>query len=153
LDSDDLLAPVKIARQMEVLKQCRNKSTLVSSAWGRFFYRYYRAEFAPTALWCDLSIVKEMGEMAGGLGGQLRPPHLSWKYSWTKAIVGWRLAKSGQALLLKCRWSPERFWDQTLFRLQNLRPLSKASVTPAETRALDASEVLDQPLEKGSERI
>jgi len=281
LDSDDLLAPVKIARQMEVLKQCRNKSTLVSSAWGRFFYRYYRAEFAPTALWCDLSpvewllrkmgenlympnaswlvsrelteaagpwdtslcvdddgeyfcrvllasdgvrfvpearvyyrasgsntlshigrserkleaqlrsmqlhvgylrsledsqrvraacvrflqtsliyfyperldIVKEMEEMARGLGGQLRPPHLSWKYSWTKAIVGWRLAKSGQALLLKCRWSSERFWDQTLFRLHNLRPLSKASVTRAETRALHVTEVFDQPSGKGSERI
>jgi hypothetical protein len=100
-----------------------------------------------------LDIVKEMEEMARGLGGQLRPPHLSWKYSWAKAIVGWRLAKSGQALLLKCRWSSERFWDQTLFRLHNLRPLSKASVTRAETRALHVTEVFDQPSGKGSERI
>jgi len=55
LDADDLLAPDKIARQMEVLDVCGSKRTLASSAWGRFLYRYYRAEFVPTALWCDLT--------------------------------------------------------------------------------------------------
>ncbi len=55
LDADDLLAPDKIARQMETLKHCRGKRTLLSSAWGRFLYRYQRAKFVPTALWCDLS--------------------------------------------------------------------------------------------------
>ena len=55
LDADDLLASDKIARQMEVLDQCPSKRTILSSAWGRFLYRYYRAEFVPSALWCDLS--------------------------------------------------------------------------------------------------
>lgn len=55
LDADDLLAPDKVARQMEALEQCRSKRTLLSSAWGRFMYRYHRAEFLPTALWSDLS--------------------------------------------------------------------------------------------------
>lgn len=55
LDADDLLAPDKIARQMEVLNQCRSTRTLLSGAWGRFFYRYHRAKFVPTGLWCDLS--------------------------------------------------------------------------------------------------
>lgn len=283
LDADDLLAPDKIAKQMEVMEQCRSKRTLLSSAWGRFMHRYHRAQFIPTALWCDLSpfewllrkmgrnlymppmtwlVSRELSEAAGPwdtrllsdddgeyfcrvllasdgvrfvpeakvyyrgpglafrslsfigqsdrkiraywismklhigylrsleeservraaclrylqtsliyfypekpdivnqaeqlareLGGHLGPPRLSWKYSWMKAIFGWGLAKRGQALLLKCRWTSERFWDHTLFCLQNLRPLSKASVTAAQTRALDVHEVFDQPLGKGSERI
>ena len=55
LDADDLLAPDKITRQMEVLERCQSKRILLSSAWAWFMYRYYRAEFVPTALWCDLS--------------------------------------------------------------------------------------------------
>jgi glycosyltransferase involved in cell wall biosynthesis len=55
LDADDLLSPEKIARQVEALGQCRSKRTLLSAAWGRFMYRSWRAEFIPTALWCDLS--------------------------------------------------------------------------------------------------
>jgi glycosyltransferase involved in cell wall biosynthesis len=66
LDADDLLAPDKIARQVEVLDQCRSKRTLLSSAWGRFIYRHYRAKFTPTALWCDLSpvewLLRKMGQ-------------------------------------------------------------------------------------------
>jgi glycosyltransferase involved in cell wall biosynthesis len=55
LDADDLLAPDKIARQMEALHRCPSKRTLLSSAWGKFFYRPERARFVPTALWSDLS--------------------------------------------------------------------------------------------------
>ena len=66
LDADDLLAPDKIAKQMEAVDQCRSKRTLFSSPWGRFMYRYYRAEFVPTALWCDLSptewLLRKMGQ-------------------------------------------------------------------------------------------
>jgi O-antigen/teichoic acid export membrane protein/glycosyltransferase involved in cell wall biosynthesis len=66
LDADDLLAPDKVARQMEELGQCRNKRELLSSAWGLFMYRHYRAEFVPTELWCDLSpvewLLRKMGQ-------------------------------------------------------------------------------------------
>jgi glycosyltransferase involved in cell wall biosynthesis len=55
LDADDLLAPDKIARQIEVVDQAVSKRTLLSSAWGQFLYRYHRAHFIPNALWCDLS--------------------------------------------------------------------------------------------------
>jgi len=55
LDADDLLAADKIARQMQALDQVRSRWTLFSSAWGQFRYRYSRARFIPTALWCDLS--------------------------------------------------------------------------------------------------
>ena len=67
LDADDLLSPDKIARQLEALGgPCRNKRTLLSSAWGRFMYRTYRAKFIPTALWSDLSpvewLLRKMGQ-------------------------------------------------------------------------------------------
>ena len=66
LDADDLLAPDKIARQMEAVDQCRSKRTLLSSAWGRFMYRPHRANLVPTALWCDLSplewLLRKMGQ-------------------------------------------------------------------------------------------
>src|ERR1017187_4250268 len=55
LDADDLLAPDKIAKQMETLNHCRSNRTLFSGAWGRFIYRSSRARFVPTLLWCDLS--------------------------------------------------------------------------------------------------
>jgi glycosyltransferase involved in cell wall biosynthesis len=66
LDADDLLAPDKIARQMEVVEECANKRVLVSSAWGSFLHRYHRARFVPTDLWCDLSpvewLLRKMGQ-------------------------------------------------------------------------------------------
>jgi glycosyltransferase involved in cell wall biosynthesis len=57
LDADDLLSPDKIAKQMQALAQCGER-TLVSSAWAQFMYRYHHAEFVPSALWCDLSPVE-----------------------------------------------------------------------------------------------
>ena len=66
LDADDLLASDKIARQMEALEHSANKRMLLSSAWGRFMYRPHRANFVPTALWCDLSplewLLRKMGQ-------------------------------------------------------------------------------------------
>src|SRR5262245_38934097 len=58
LDADDLLAPDKIAKQMEAAEQCHSKRMLLSSAWAPFMHRCHRARFVPTALWCDLSSVE-----------------------------------------------------------------------------------------------
>lgn len=60
LDADDLLSREKIARQMELFRSYGSRRTLVSSAWGYFFYRVNKARFRPTALWCDLSPVEWM---------------------------------------------------------------------------------------------
>ena len=66
LDADDLLTPNKIASQMEVMARFPGKRTLLSSAWGRFKYRHYRAKFIPSSLWCDLSplewLVRKLAE-------------------------------------------------------------------------------------------
>ncbi len=55
LDADDLLHPEKIALQMAALGERPNPRTVLSSGWGRFWYRSGRAQFVPTGLWCDLS--------------------------------------------------------------------------------------------------
>jgi glycosyltransferase involved in cell wall biosynthesis len=57
LDADDLIGPDKIARQMEALGASPDERTLVSGPWGKFMYRYYRTNFVPSPLWCDLSPV------------------------------------------------------------------------------------------------
>ncbi len=66
LDADDLLAPDKIARQMEALDPSRGKRILLSSPFGKFMYRWYRAQFDPSALWSDQSptewLLRKMGQ-------------------------------------------------------------------------------------------
>jgi glycosyltransferase involved in cell wall biosynthesis len=248
LDADDLLGPDKIAKQLEAIGDSPNKSTLLSGGWGQFMYRYDRAKFVPSALWCDLSpvewLIRKMGqnahmqtatwlvsrelteaagpwnttllgdddgeyfcrvlmasdgvrfvpgakvyyraapnslsyigrsdkkreaqwrsmqlhiryirsledservraacsaylqnwmvffyperldifreaeELSRTLGGRLEVPHLSWKYSWIKALFGWRLARQAQLSLPGLRWSCVRFWDKTLFRIEGRR--------------------------------
>jgi len=66
LDADDLLAPDKIALQLNARRQNESKRVLLSSAWGKFIYRHYRTKFVPTDLWCDLSplewLLRKMGQ-------------------------------------------------------------------------------------------
>ncbi|HUA65795.1 MAG TPA: glycosyltransferase family 2 protein [Alphaproteobacteria bacterium] len=58
LDADDILAPDKISRQIEVAQTLKNPRLLLSSEWGRFHYRTKVAQFIPTALWQDLPPVE-----------------------------------------------------------------------------------------------
>src|SRR5215813_8687778 len=68
LDADDLLSPDKIAKQMAMMEKCQNNRLLLSSAFGLFKYRYHRAQFRPSPLWCDLSkvewLIRKMGQNA-----------------------------------------------------------------------------------------
>lgn len=58
LDADDLLEPEKISRQMEFAEKHRDPRLLLSSEWGRFFFRIKQAKFIQTALWEDLQPVE-----------------------------------------------------------------------------------------------
>jgi glycosyltransferase involved in cell wall biosynthesis len=57
LDADDLLDPNKVSAQMEVVRQCADRRTLLSAAFGTFYYRREKADFRPTSLWKDLTPV------------------------------------------------------------------------------------------------
>jgi glycosyltransferase involved in cell wall biosynthesis len=68
LDSDDILAPDKIERQLSALRESDSKRTLLSSPWAYFYYRTSRAQFVPNILWHDLSPVEWLlRKMSGNL--------------------------------------------------------------------------------------
>jgi glycosyltransferase involved in cell wall biosynthesis len=58
LDSDDLLMPDKIERQIAALRESDGKRVLLSSPWALFYYRTCRARFVQNAVWQDLSPVE-----------------------------------------------------------------------------------------------
>jgi GT2 family glycosyltransferase len=66
LDSDDVLAPDKIERQLNALQPGDSKRTLLSCPWGHFYYRTRRVQFHRTSLWKDLTpvewLLRKMGE-------------------------------------------------------------------------------------------
>lgn len=64
-------------------------------------------------------IVSQAEQAARDLGGELRPPTLSWKYSWIRSAFGWRAAKSTSLRMRKVRWSLEKSLDKTRLQLKN----------------------------------
>jgi glycosyltransferase involved in cell wall biosynthesis len=58
LDSDDILAPDKLERQLAALRGGHSKRLLLSSPWAHFYYRTRTARFIRNPLWQDLSPVE-----------------------------------------------------------------------------------------------
>jgi glycosyltransferase involved in cell wall biosynthesis len=54
LDADDLLHRDKIARQLARADDGHDSRTLLTAAWGKFFYRPEKAKFERDPLWQDL---------------------------------------------------------------------------------------------------
>jgi glycosyltransferase involved in cell wall biosynthesis len=54
LDADDLLAPDKIARQMDGAEPGHSSRVLLSGAWGQFYHCPERTRFIRTSLWQSL---------------------------------------------------------------------------------------------------
>jgi glycosyltransferase involved in cell wall biosynthesis len=247
LDADDLLSRDKISTQMAKAEEAGNRRVLISCGWSQFLYRYYRADFKPTALWRDhlpvdwlickmgqdlhmqtatwlvsrelceaagpwdttllgdddgeyfcrvllasdgvrftpearvyyrasgagsLSyigssnqkrdaqwrsmklhmgylrsledsprtraacvsyiqnwlvffypdrpdLIEQMRQTAQELGGAIRTPRLSWKYSWIEFLFGEKLGRRAQFVLPKFKWEMLRHGDRLLFRLAN----------------------------------
>jgi glycosyltransferase involved in cell wall biosynthesis len=69
-------------------------------------------------------IVRQAEQLAADLGGQLQPPHLSWKYSWIKSVFGWQAAKDVALEMRKIRWSLENTLDRVLCDVENLAGLT-----------------------------
>jgi len=57
LDADDLLHPDKIRLQLEGADSGLTSRTLLTSSWGKFFFRTDRAEFSPDSLWQNLEAI------------------------------------------------------------------------------------------------
>lgn len=54
LDADDLLAPDKISQQLKYNESGNNPRILLSSAFGKFYFRPQKAKFVANSLWQDL---------------------------------------------------------------------------------------------------
>lgn len=54
LDGDDILAPDKIEKQLRKIDCASGTRILLSSSWGRFYYRVRKSRFSPTPLWQSL---------------------------------------------------------------------------------------------------
>ena len=104
-----MLMHIGYLRSLEDSKRVRAACLTYLQNWLIFFYPERQ------------DIVQQVEEIAKDLGGQVEVPHLSWKYSWIKAICGWHLAKRAQLLLPPMRWSLHRLWDKALFRIEQRR--------------------------------
>jgi hypothetical protein len=67
-------------------------------------------------------IVEQAKGLAAELGQELGTPDLSWKYSWIRLLLGWRVAKPAQQSLRVFRWSLERRLDRALFLIESRNP-------------------------------
>lgn len=100
---------ISYIRSLEDSERVRAACVAYLQNWMVFFYPE------------RLDIFRQAQEVSRSLGGQLEPPLLSWKYSWIKAIFGWRVARRAQLSLPSFRWSCVRLWDKTLFRIEGRR--------------------------------
>jgi glycosyltransferase involved in cell wall biosynthesis len=96
---------IKYLRSLEASERTGAASVKYLQNWLIFFYPE------------RMDIVAQAEQMARDLGGQLQPPHMSWKYSWIRTMFGWPLAKRAQVLLPRLKWSAIRYWDRLLFRI------------------------------------
>ncbi|HEX3744905.1 MAG TPA: glycosyltransferase family 2 protein [Bryobacteraceae bacterium] len=66
LDADDVLAPNKVERQLDALREVDGRRVLLSSPWAAFYYRTRNARFIQTSLCQDLSpvewLLRKLGE-------------------------------------------------------------------------------------------
>jgi glycosyltransferase involved in cell wall biosynthesis len=66
LDADDLLAPNKIFQQLKGDDRSRNSRILLSSSFGKFYFRIQKAKFNPNELWQDLEPIDYFLKKFGG---------------------------------------------------------------------------------------
>ena len=78
-----------------------------------FYFGYEGWHFAqPTDSFVNVPTAQE-------LGGEIRTPRLSWKYSWIESLCGEKTARRAQFVLPRLKWSVIRFGDKVLFRMAN----------------------------------
>lgn len=61
--------------------------------------------------------VRKAQQLAKELGGELKPPQLSWKYAWIQKSLGWSAARRTQLHYNRVKSEIRRVWDKTMSRL------------------------------------
>lgn len=103
---------IQYVRSLEVSERAHAACVKYLQNWMCFFYPE------------RMDIFKQAEELARSLGGELRIPPLSWKYSWIDTTFGRKLAKRAQVFLPRLRWSGIRLWDKAIFRIENRRAVA-----------------------------
>lgn len=70
-------------------------------------------------------LIKAMKEVARDLGGDLRMPHLGWKYTPMEVLFGVRMGRKAQMLMPRWKWSMLRSCDGILYWLSNRSPSAR----------------------------
>ncbi len=68
-----------------------------------------------------LDIFEKVAKLSMQLGGQIEVPTLCWKYSWIKALFGWRFARRTQLIATRFKLSMLSYADMALARLSRGR--------------------------------
>jgi len=100
---------IQYLHRLEVSERARAACVRYLQNWMVFFYPE------------RMDIFRQAEDLARSLGGQLRIPRLSWKYSWIDATFGRKLAKRAQVFLPRLRWSGKRLCEKAMFQVENLR--------------------------------
>lgn len=64
-------------------------------------------------------LVRQAEELARSLGGELKTPKPSWKFSAFSALFGGKRAKGAQVFLTKVKWCLMQNWDKMLFQFES----------------------------------
>jgi glycosyltransferase involved in cell wall biosynthesis len=75
--------------------------------------------------------VRKAQQLAKELGGELKPPQLSWKYAWIQRSLGWSAARWTQMHYNRVKSGICRVWDKTMSRLQ--QPKARTELISADT--------------------
>jgi hypothetical protein len=73
-------------------------------------------------------IFKKAQKLSRELGGQIEAPRLSWKYSWIKALFGWRIARCAELRLQRLKWSMISSFDRALCRFERREPTTQVGI-------------------------
>jgi glycosyltransferase involved in cell wall biosynthesis len=96
---------MKYLRSLEDTERARAACVKLMQNWMSSFYPE------------RLDIFEKAQKLSQELGGQIGAPALSWKYSWIKALFGWRSARRAQVKLQSLRWSMVSSLDRALSHL------------------------------------
>jgi len=100
---------IKYLRSLQDEQRARAACVTYLQNWMNFFYPE------------RMDIFREAEELAKSLGGNLKVPPLSWKYSWIDRLFGRPAAKRAQVLLPRIKWSLIRSWDKAVSQAQGSR--------------------------------
>jgi glycosyltransferase involved in cell wall biosynthesis len=70
-------------------------------------------------------LVEELRAIAAGLGGELTPPKLRWKYAWLAPVLGWENAKGLQTILPEWKARLQAAGDWWLWKLESFSALRR----------------------------